>query len=159
TTPAQQAKPKPPAQKKSTVWTNDNIDSALSPSDAYQIQEAQERQAQQAAQQRAAVEAKIPSPPPGFVKPETAQQARQLLAEAQNNLKSQQEYVQQTQKELATAPDSYKERLQWRIKSRTDVIKKLQSDIAALEKDRDALAKTPAADNASANNSGSLAQP
>lgn len=132
---------KPPAVKKQKVWTDDNIDSLRTPSDLYQDQEAQESAAEQAAKDKAAVEASIPSPPTGFLKPTTVQQADALLAQAQNNLKSEQEYVQDTQKQLATAPDSYKERLQWRLNSRGQIIKKLESDIAALQKDRDALAK------------------
>lgn len=131
---------KPPA-KKPKVWTDDNIASVRTPADIYQDQERQQSAVQQAAKKKTAEEAKLPSPPPGFMKPTTLQQADALLAQSQSNLKSEQEYVQQTQKELATAPDSYKDRLHWRIQARTKIINKLQSDIAALQKDRDALAK------------------
>lgn len=131
--------------KKPKVWTDDNIDSVRKPSDLYEEQEAQKAAADQAAKEKADALAKLPSPPAGFIKPTTAEQVKQLLTKAQSDLKDQQDYVQQTQKELATATDpSDKERLQWRIKSRTEIISRMQDNIAALEKDRATLEKTSA---------------
>lgn len=143
---AAQTAPAPQAEatsaKKPKVWTNDNVDSLRTASDAYQDQEAQKAAADQAAKEKAGAQEKLPSPPAGFQKPTTAEQAKQLLTKAQSDLKDQQDYVQQTQKELATETNpSYKERLQWRIKSRMELISRLQDNIAALEKDRDALEK------------------
>lgn len=75
----------------------------------------------------------------------TVQQADDLIAHDKQEIQSQQDYIQQQQKALATAPDSYKARLGWRIQSRSNIVNELQNEISAVEKQKDALAKQPTA--------------
>ncbi|HKF53123.1 MAG TPA: hypothetical protein VKB26_12490 [Candidatus Acidoferrales bacterium] len=147
TPPKQQAQ----APKKAKVWTDDNISSVRSSSDVYQDQQASEKAAQQpssaSAQQNPAAAKDANSDAFPIPQAKTTKEADDLIASDKENLQSQQEYIQQTEKELATAPDSYKERLHWRIQARTDVINRLQRDIAALEKQKADLGKPPAPAN------------
>lgn len=71
----------------------------------------------------------------------TVQQADDLIAHDKQEIQSQQDYIQQQQKALATAPDSYKARLGWRIQARGNIVNELQNEISAVEKQKDALAK------------------
>lgn len=70
----------------------------------------------------------------------TVQQADDLIAHDKQEIQSQQDYIQQQQKALATAPDSYKPRLQWRIQARGNIVSQLQNEIAAIEKEKNAMA-------------------
>lgn len=146
--PANAAKPKAqtPAPKKPVVWTDDNIASVRSSSDVYQMEQEQSSAAQPAPAQKPAAapaggsESGRPVP---VIK--TAQQADDLVARDKQEIQQQQDYIQQTQKELASAPDSYKPRLGWRIQSRTSIINELQNEISAVEKQKQALEKQPPA--------------
>ena len=134
------------APKKPKVWTDDNISSVRSSSDVYQDQQASEKTAQQASEpQQAATTAKNATDDGAWPIPQakSAKEADDLIARDKQNLQDQQEYIQQTEKELATAPDSDKKRLQWRIQSRSDVVSRLQRDISALQTQKDTLAKQP----------------
>lgn len=136
------------APKKSVVWTDDNIASVRSSSDDYQIQQQDKKnETQQASAQKPSVGASEDSKS-GRPIPEvkTVQQADDLIARDKQEIQSEQDYIQQTQKELASAPDSYKPRLGWRIQSRTNTITELQNEISAVQKQRVALSKQPPAD-------------
>lgn len=142
--PAQTAsKEQSPAPKKPKVWTDDNITSVRSSSDLYQDEQEREKAAQQASapQQSATAPKSADSDAWPIPQAKTAKEADDLIATDKKNLQEQQEYIQQTEKELTTAPDSEKKRLQWRIQSRGDMVSRLQRDISALEKQKDALAK------------------
>lgn len=135
------------APKKSVVWTDDNITSLRSPSDAYEMQQQDEKsEAAQVATQKPAATAHDDSQN-GRPIPEakTVQQADDLIAHDKQEIQGQQDYIRQTQQELATATDSYKARLGWRIQSHTNIINNLQNEMSAIEKQRDALAKQPSA--------------
>lgn len=139
------SKEQPQAPKKPKVWTDDNISSVRSSSDLYQDEQEREKAAQQAsAPQQSATAAKSAADDAWPIpQAKTAKEADDLIATDKKNLQEQQEYIQQTEKELATAPDSEKKRLQWRIQSRGDMASRLQRDISALEKQKDTLGKQP----------------
>ena len=143
--PAQAAsKQQSQSPKKPKVWTDDNISSVRSSSDIYQDEQERYKAAQQvSASQQSATAAKNGADDAWPIpQAKTAKEADDLLARDKQTLQEQQEYIQQTQKELATATtDSYKKRLQWRLQSRSDMVGRLQRDISSLEKQKDALAK------------------
>lgn len=145
--PPAQTAPKEQSQtpKKPKVWTDDNISSVRSSSDLYQDEQEREKATQQASapQQSATAAKSADSDAWPIPQAKTAKEADDLIATDKKNLQEQQEYIEQTEKELATAPDSYKKRLQWRLQSRGDMVSRLQRDISALEKQKDALAKQP----------------
>lgn len=153
---APQTAPKEQAQapKKPKVWTDDNINSVRSSSDMYQDQQAREKAAQQASAspQSPAAAKDATSDARPIPQAKTAKEADDLIASDKQDLQSQQEYIQQTEKELAAAPDSSKQRLQWRIQARTDIVNRLQRDISALEKQKADLSKTPSTANSSSTN-------
>lgn len=150
------------APKKTKVWTDDNIDSLRSPADVYRMQQEQEDEQQETVKpsqakqagtgtQSSAQQGMYPVP---VVK--TPQQADQIIASDQQDIKEQQDSIKQTEQELATAPDSYKARLNWRINSRKAAVARLQTQIADLQKQKDALqTKTPAANGAAPSSSAS----
>lgn len=145
---------------KPKVWTDDNIGSVRSPSDLYQLQEAkaaQDTASKQAgsAQATAAPAVKVEGNLPNIPAPTTVAQADALIKQEQAELASQQEYVEETKKEQANAPDSEKDRLGWRIKSRTEVMGRIQAEIAQLQAEKDALRKKPAGENGGSAESGS----
>lgn len=153
---APQAVPKeqPQASKKSKVWTDDNISSVRSSSDVYQDEQEKEKAAQQASAPQQGTTAAKNANSDAWPVPQakTAKEADDLIASDKKNLQEQQEYIQQTEKELATAPDSYKERLHWRIQSRSDMVNRLQRDISALEKQKVELNKPPSSATHSSGN-------
>jgi hypothetical protein len=142
-----QEKPEQTAQKakKTKVWTDDNIDSLRSPSDTYQMQEEQERNAQKTAKQAASTG--TTSVPAGS-QPKTVQQADSMIAEKQTLLASQKDYLQRLQKQVSD-PETKgleKTRLEWRLKSYTATTQHTQADLAQLQAEKDALAKKAAAE-------------
>lgn len=154
-----QAAPKK-APKKSKVWTDDNIDSLRSPADVYQMQQEEEKEQAEASKQPVANQAGPQSSAQRGMYPvpvvKTAQQADEIIASDQQNIKEQQDSIKQTEQELATAPDSYKDRLNWRLNSRKAAIARLQAQIAGLQKQKDALqTKTSAANGTAPSNSAS----
>lgn len=136
------------AQKKKPVeWTNDNIGAVRSPADDYVIQE-QEVQAQAAAAKQvaaadntAAGAAQTDTLPPDLT-PKTADEADAMIVREKADLASEQQYVAQTKKDLVTAPESEKARLQWRVESRGQIIERVQHNIAELEKRKATFAKS-----------------
>lgn len=147
-------KEQPQAPKKSKVWTDDNISSVRSSSDVYQDEQEREKAPQQtSAPQQGATTAKNATDDAWPIpQAKTAKEADDLIASDKKNLQEQQEYIQQTEKELATAPDSEKKRLQWRIQSRGDMASRLQRDISALEKQKTELSKPPSSPNSNSGN-------
>ena len=151
-----QASPQDPAQhhkKKPVEWTNDNIGNLRSPADDYAIQE---QQAQSQAAKQSATPDKATSNDgqadnalPPDLQPKTAAEADTMIARENAELASEKEYVAQTQKDLATAPEAEKARLQWRVQSRGQIIERIQHNIAALEKLKSAFSKSGAQADAS----------
>lgn len=148
------------APKKTKVWTDDNIDSLRSPADEYQMQQEQEKEQSETSTQPAAKQGRPQSSAQHGMYPvpvvKTPQQADQIITSDQQDIKEQQDSIKQTEQELATAPDSYKARLNWRINSRKAAVARLQTQIADLQKQKDALqTKTPAANGAAPSSSAS----
>jgi len=133
-------------KKKAVEWTNDNIASVRSPADDYAIQE-QETQAhavaakQASADKTAADQAQTDALPPDLT-PKSAAEADAMIAREKSEIASEQQYVAQTKKDLVTAPESQKARLQWRVESRGQIIERLQHNIVELEKRKAAFAKS-----------------
>lgn len=152
TTTAQAGPKKTP--KKAKVWTDDNIDSLRSPADVYQMQQEQENEQAEASKQPAAKQAGTQSSAQQGMYPvpvaKTPQQADQIIASDQQDIKEQQDSIKQTEQELATAPDSYKDRLNWRLNSRKAAIARLQAQIADLQKQKNALQSKASAANGAA---------
>jgi hypothetical protein len=136
--------------KKPRVWTDDNIDSVRSPSDDYLIQRQKESVEQAAAKQSASQTA---AAGPTGQKPTTVQQADGMIAQKQQLLASQHEYLGQLQKQVSdpTTTGLEKTRLEWRLKSYTATTQQTQADITQLQAQKDALEKKAAAQNGSAN--------
>ena len=143
-----QASPQDAAQhhkKKPVEWTNDNIGNLRSPADDYAIQEQQAQS--QAAKQSAAPDkaasndGQADNSLPPDLQPKTAAEADAMIAREKTELASEKEYVAQTQKDLVTAPEAEKARLQWRVQSRSQIIERIQHNIAALEELKSALEK------------------
>jgi hypothetical protein len=162
--PSQEQKtPEQTAQKakKPKVWTDDNIDSLRSPSDDYLIQRQRESEEQAAAKKAASQTA--PAGPTGQ-RPATVQQADTMIAQKQQLLASQREYLQQLQK-LVSDPATTgleKTRLEWRLKSYTATTQQTQADVAQLQAQKEALAKKAAdkgSGDGSANNGSGSNQP
>ena len=130
-----------PAPKKPVVWTDDNISSVRSSSDLYQMEQGDKSDPQQVSARTAAPAAAGSQNGRPVPQVRTAQQADDLIAGDKQKIQSEQDYIQQTEKQLSTAPDSYKPRLQWRIQTHTNIINELQSEISAVQKEKDALAK------------------
>jgi FtsZ-binding cell division protein ZapB len=82
----------------------------------------------------------------------SVQQADEMIAQDNQDLKAQQDYIKQTEDQLSSAPDdASKTRLEWRIQSRSATAARIQDEIASLKKQRDTLAKNaPAATTAAA---------
>lgn len=159
--PSQEQKtPEQAAQKakKAKVWTDDNIDSVRSPSDDYLIQKQKESAEQAAAKQSTSQTA--PAGPTGQ-KPTTVQQADSMIAQKQQLLVSQKEYLQRLQKQVSdpTTEGLEKTRLEWRLKSYTATTQQTQADVAQLQAQKDALEKKAAAQKGSANDGSGSNQP
>ncbi len=143
----------PKKAKRPTVWTDDNINSVRSPSEIYQMQE-EKKAGQEAAAKKASSEVQqeaAGTAGPNVPKPKTAKEADDMIAHDEQHLQTEQQYVEQTKEQLKDAPESDQARLHWRIKSRSQTISRLQSEIALLQKERDDLAKKANAENGSAN--------
>ena len=149
--------------KKPRVWTNDDVNSLRSPSDQF-LREKEQKDAQEPATKQA------PSsmPPqsaakveglPNVPAPTTVQDADQLIAQQEAELASQQEFVKQTEKELADADESQRPKLNGRIEYHTKVIGRIQAEIAQLQAERDALAKKPASPNGDSGSNANSSSP
>lgn len=143
-----QAKPAPPkaapAKPAAKVWSDDDLSSLRSPADNYQIEQANEKEAQKAAGQGAAKQTPVADPS----MPKTVQEADSMIADKSRFLTSEQDYLQRLQTEVkdTSATGLEKQRLEWRLQSHTATAQTLQSQIKQLQADRDALAKkAPAA--------------
>jgi hypothetical protein len=148
-TPEPQAQSQAP--QKTKVWTNDNIDSLRTPADDYEIQEAQKRQAQQAAAAKAAAESKAQAAAALGPAPKSVKQADSMIASKKRDLAEQQQYLQRVRKDASNPNNSSLDqlRLNWRLKSHTISAEQTAAQLKQLEKDKAALAKKEA--NASTN--------
>lgn len=146
-----------PAQKpKVKVWTDDNIDSVRTPADDYQIQQEQQREAQQAVAQENAKTAAVEAAAKAGPAPKTVKQADSMIAAKKQTLADQQQYLQRVQKDLNNPNNSAFDqmRLNWRLKSHTATAQQTQAQLKQLEDERAALAKQEAAEKAAAGASG-----
>jgi len=127
------------------VWTNDNILLLRSPSDVYLLEKKQ-KELEEAAKQAAAAEAaaRQDESAPSVAVPEvkTVREADDMIAQRQSVLKSQQDFIDQTNQQLANAADeSMKSRLNARIETHAKAVTLLQAEITKLQAARDELAK------------------
>lgn len=146
-----------PAQKpKVKVWTDDNIDSVRTPADDYQIQQEQQREAQQAVAQENAKTAAVEAAAKAGPAPKTVKQADSMIAAKKQTLADQQQYLQRVQKDLNNPNNSAFDqmRLNWRLKSHTATAQQTQAQLKQLEDERAALAKQEAAEKAAVGASG-----
>lgn len=146
------------AKKVPTVWTDDNIGSLRSPEEIYLQQQQAKQEQQRAAAAQLAAKSSAQQGAYSVPVAKTPQEADQIIARDKQILKQQQDYIAQTKQQLATAPDSYKERLQWRIQSRSAIASRLQAQISDLEKQKGELEKRQPAKNGSASGASASAQ-
>lgn len=155
--------PLKPAPAKPVVWTDDNIGGVRTSSDNYMIdqQRAQEA-AKAAAQQKAATDAKSAQDQSGtfpVAQVKTAQEADAAIAKKQTDLANEQDYIKHVQIELSQNPTGVeKQRLEWRLKSRSMTVQTLQSQIKELQDEKGALAKKPAPSASTSSSSSSQPQ-
>jgi hypothetical protein len=130
--------------KKPKVWTDDNLSSLRSPADVYQDEQQKQKEAQDTAKEPGS--APPASTEPRTQSPKTVQDADAMIAKEQSDLAAAQDYVQQLKSQVndPTLNDKEKERLQWRLKSRSLTADQLQSDLAELQKEKETLAKKAA---------------
>jgi hypothetical protein len=150
------------ATSKPKVWTNDNIDSALSPADVYMANQLKEQEAQKAAEkqkpqasQPASAAPKTPSAPPALSNPKTMQSADDMIAWEQRDIDSQQEFVDKLQQQLDNAPESDQQHIRDRIQERTRAIESTRKEMQTLQAEKAALEKKAAAAAAAGGNSAS----
>jgi hypothetical protein len=153
--PAQQAH----ADKNGKIWTDDNIDSVRSAEDVYLIQVELMKEKLEAEKAAAAKLSSLQVCSAGPIV-KSVQQADEMIAQDNQDLKAQQDYIKQTEDQLSSAPDdASKTRLEWRIQSRSATAARIQDEIASLKKQRDTLAKNaPAAATPAGGSSGPAQQ-
>jgi hypothetical protein len=134
--------------KKPKVWTDDNLSSLRSPADVYHDEQQKQKEAQDTTKEAAS--APPTSTEPRTQSPKTVQEADAMIAKEQSDLAAAQDYVQQLKSQVndPTLNDKEKERLQWRLKSRSLTAEQLQSDLAELQKEKETLAKKAASGTA-----------
>ncbi|HTU35121.1 MAG TPA: hypothetical protein VMF66_15065 [Candidatus Acidoferrum sp.] len=127
--------------KNEKLWTDDNIESLRSPEEMYlKDQEAAKEKLE--AEQEAAKKLSALKGCSGGPTVKSIQQADEMIAQDKQDLKAQKDYVKQMEDQLANDPNADKERLEWRIESRSATAARIQEEITSLQKQRDALAKT-----------------
>lgn len=134
------------APKKPKVWTDDDVTSLRSPADAYAQAEQKQKDAEGTATNEAAG-AQTVNPSANLPVPKTVREADGFIAEKKQAIDSEQAYVNSAKKDLEnpSMPDKERQRLQWRVQARSQYVDKMKSDMAALQAQRDALAKKDAA--------------
>lgn len=144
----QQVKPAAPA-KPATVWTDDNISSVRSASDIYLEQK---RAADAAAATQAANAAKPapkPSPkdhaPASLSNPKTAQDADGMIAWENRDIAAQQQFLQELQKRIDSAPPDEKARLQQDLQAHAQTLAETQKERDELVTQKQQLEKKAAA--------------
>lgn len=126
--------------KKPKVWTNDDVGSLRSPADVYAQDE--QKDAQQATPKQTAP-SQGDAVQPAVPKPTTVHEADDLIARQKSDLVAAKGYVEDLKNQIndPTLSDKAKERLEWRLKSRSLTVDQIQTNLTELQKDRDALAK------------------
>lgn len=147
--PAQKAAQPTQSGKDSKLWTDDNIDSVRSPEELYLMEQEAAKEKLEAEKEAAKklASSQVCSAGPTV---KTIQQADEMMTQDKQDLKAQKDYIKQMEDELASNTDADKERLEWRIESRSATAARIQEEITSLQKQRDTLAKNAANENASA---------
>jgi hypothetical protein len=148
--PDQKAKPVP--AKSSRVWTEDDISSVRTPADDYQDQiRAQDAAAAAAANQPkpAATKPAQKGAPAALSNPKTADDADKMIAWEQRDIDSQQEYLEELQRQLEGAPPDQKAHIQEWIDHETKVIADAKKEQAGLAEHKKDLEKKAAPSNGS----------
>lgn len=142
---AQQTQP----GKNAKLWTDDNIESVRSPDEIYLKQQELAKEKLEAAKEAAKKLASLQVCSAGpTVK--TIQQADEMIAQDKQDLKAQKDYIKQMEDQLANDPNADKQRLEWRIESRSATAARIQDEIASLQKQKNVLAKNAPAESGSA---------
>lgn len=144
------------SSKDRKLWTDDNIDSLRSPDEIYLMQQELAKEKLEAEKEMAKKLSSLQVCSAGpTVK--TIQQADEMIAQDKQDLKAQKDYVKQMEDQLANDPNADKQRLEWRIESRSATAARIQEEITNLQKQRNVLAKNAPAENGSAPSTASAA--
>lgn len=148
--PAQKTAQHTQSAKDAKLWTDDNIDSVRSPEELYLMEQEAAKEKLEAEKEEAKKLSSLQVCSAGPIV-KTIQQADEIIGQDKQDLKAQKDYIKQMEDELASAdPDTDKERIEWRIESRSATAARIQEEITSLQKQRDALAKNTANDSGSA---------
>lgn len=139
--PAQKPAQQTQSGKNGKLWTDDNIDSVRSPDEIY-LKEQEAAKEKLEAEQEAAKKLSALKGCSGGPTVKSIQQADEMIAQDKQDLKAQKDYIKQIEDELANDPNADKERLEWRIESRSGTAARIEEEITSLQKQRDALAKS-----------------
>lgn len=147
----QQVKPAP--AKPAVVWTDDNISSVRSAADAYAEQKRAAEAAAAAAQAaNAAKPAPKPSPkdhtPPSLSNPKTVEAADGMIAWENRDIAAQQQFLQELQKRIDSAPPDQIARLQQNLQAHAQTLAETQKERDTLVTQKQQLEKKAAAGSA-----------
>lgn len=135
--------------KDAKLWTDDNIESVRSPDEIYLMQQELAKKKLEAEKEMARKLSSLQVCSAGpTVK--TIQQADEMIAQDKQDLKAQKDYVKQMEDQLANDPNADKQRLEWRIESRSATAARIQEEITSLQKQKNVLTKNAPAENGSA---------
>lgn len=145
----QQVKPAPSPAKPAAVWTDDNISSVRSAADIYAEQKKAADAAADAA--RAASAAKLapkPAPkdhaPASLSNPKTIEDADGMIAWESRDIAAQQQFLQELQKRIDSAPPDQRARLQQNLQEHAQTLAETQKERDALVTQKQQLEKKAA---------------
>lgn len=154
----QQVKPAPGPAKPAIVWTDDNISSVRSPSDIYREQK---RAADAAAAAQTANSAKpTPKPTPkdrapaSLSNPKTAQDADGMIAWENRDIAAQQQFLQELQTQIESAPPDQRVRLQQDLQMHAQTLAETQKERDGLVTQKQQLEKKAAAGGGTSQSAG-----
>ena len=154
-TKSSSAKHKTSAPKKK-VWTDDNIDSVLTPADRYQEQqeakiELQDASSKQAVAGNQATSAAQPSKtqPPRLSNPKDVESADNMIAWEDRDIAAQTEFIGRLQQELDAAPASDKPRLQNLLEQKKQLLEQTKAERQGLVDQKKQLQRKAAGPNGS----------
>ncbi|MGH9734804.1 MAG: hypothetical protein ACRD8A_09475 [Candidatus Acidiferrales bacterium] len=129
--------------KDGKLWTDDNIDAVRSPDEIYLKQQELAKEKLEAEKEAAKKLSSLQVCSAGPIV-KTIQQADEMIAQDKQDLKAQKDYIKQMEDQLAGDPNADKQRLEWRIESRSATAARIQEEITGLQKQRGVLAKNTA---------------